>query len=151
MAAAEAADVDGPEIVGRRAARHPLGERHARPATGGYTEGIEARADEHAPDLGRLAEDEVAVGREAFGTVDERLDARFFHGRHTADGELKDRLEMIEVIVEELELEAVRNALLGPRLRIRLIAAHDEAADLLLPVGQPVGIAKRRQVGLHAI
>ena len=62
---AEAADVDRPEIERRLAGRDPLGERLAGAAARGDAEGVEAAADEEALQLRRLAEDEVAVGREA--------------------------------------------------------------------------------------
>ena len=58
---------------------------------------------------------------------------------------------MVEVVVEQLELEALGNAVLGPRHWVGLVAAHDQAADLLLPIGEAVGIAQRRQVRRHAL
>src|SRR5262249_45160197 len=60
---AEAADIDRPEVHGRLAARDPFGERAAGPPGASNAEGIEAGADIEVPDLRRLAEDEVAVGR----------------------------------------------------------------------------------------
>ena len=47
-------------------------------------------------------------------------------------------------------MEALGNAVVGPWLRIRLVAAHHQAADLLLEVDQPVGIAQRGQIRRHA-
>ncbi len=58
---------------------------------------------------------------------------------------------MVPVGIEQAEGEAVRHAGLGPGLGIRLVAAHHEAADLLLEVDQAVRIAQRRQVGGHAL
>ena len=108
MVLAEAADVDRPEVVGRLALGDPFGERHAGAAAGGDAEGVEAGADEDAAHLRRLAEDEVAVGREALRAVDELLDAGRLQRRHAASGELDQRLEMVQVVVEQLELEVGR-------------------------------------------
>ena len=52
--------------------------------------------------------------------------------------------------IEQREMEARRNAVDRPGDRVRLVAAHHQAADLLLEVDQPVGIAQRRQVARHA-
>ncbi len=61
-----------------------------------------------------------------------------------------DRFEMVPVLAQELELEAVWNALLRPRNRIRLIASHDQPADLFLEIDQPVRIAQGGEVLGHA-
>ena len=100
--------------------------------------------------LRRLAEDEVAVRREALRAVDELLDPGLLQRRHAAERQLHDRLEMVPVAVEQLEVEALGNAALRPGHRVRLVAAHDEAADLLLVVGEPVRVAQRRQPGRDA-
>src|SRR5262249_52296398 len=141
---AETAKIDRPEIEGWLTVGDPLGECHPGAAASRDAERIEACTHEDAAHLGRLPEDEVAVGSEALGAVDELLDARGLHGRNTADGELKQRLEMLEVIFEKLELKAVGKAVRGPRLRIGLIAAHHEPAYLLFPIGEAVRIAQRR-------
>ena len=66
---AEAADVDRPEVERRLAGRDPLGERLAGAAAGRDAERVEAGADVEAAQLRRLAEDEVAIGREALGPL----------------------------------------------------------------------------------
>ena len=38
----------------------------------------------------------------------------------------------------------------GPGLRVGLVAAHDQTADLLLEIGAPVGVAQRGRVGRQA-
>src|SRR5262245_66241334 len=58
---------------------------------------------------------------------------------------------MLQIVVEKLEFETIREALHGPRLGIWLIAAHDQTADLFLPIGEAVGIAQRRQIPRHAL
>ena len=121
------------------------------PPPRGDAEGVEAGADEEVPHLGRLAEDEVAVGREALGAVDELLDAGRLQRRDAAEGELHDRLEMVPVVLEELEGEVVGDAALGPGPGVGLVAAHDEAADLLLVVGEAVGVAQGGEAGGDAV
>ena len=151
MVLAEAADVDRPEIVRRLALGDPFGEHHAGAAARRDAEGVEAGADIDAAHLGGFAEDEVPVGGEALRAVDELLDAGRLHGRHAAHGELEQRLEMLEVVLEQLELEILRQSFACPRLGIGLVAAHHQPADLLLPIGEPVRIAQRRQVRRHAL
>jgi hypothetical protein len=68
----------------------------------------------------------------AFRAIDELLDTRRLHGRNAAYGELEQRLEMLEVVFEKLELEAIGKPIDGPRYRVRLIAAHHQAARLPL-------------------
>src|SRR3546814_14301691 len=110
----------------------PLGERLPGAAAGGDAEGVEAGADEEVRQLRRLAEDEVAVRREAFRAVDELLDAGGLQRRHSAERQLHELLEVIEVGIQQGVVEARRDAVDRPGNGIRLVAAHDEAADLLL-------------------
>ena len=150
MVAAKAADVDRPQIVGRLALGDPFGEHHAGAAAGRDAEGVEAGADKHAAHLRGFAEDEVPVGREAFRSVDELLDAGRLHRRDATGGEFEQRLEVLQIVFQKLELEIVGKAVHGPRLGIGLVAAHHQPPDLLLPIGEPVGIAQRRQARGYA-
>ncbi len=145
MRAAEASDVGVPQVVRRRPVHDPFGQRHSGAAAGGDAEGVEAGTDEAVAELGGFAEDEHPVRREALGTVDQLVDPDVAEPRHTSDRELHDRREMVPVGVEQLEREVVGHAC-HPRLRVRLVATHHEPADLLLVIGQTVGIAQRRQV-----
>ena len=151
MRAAEAAEIDGPQVVRRPTGVHPLGQRHAGAASGGDAEGVEPGTDEELRQLGRLAEDEVAVGREALGAIDQLVDTGGGKGRHAADRQFHRWGEVVEVGVKELEVEVGRDAAVGPRQRVRLVAAHHQPADLLLVVRETVGIAQRRQVARHAV
>src|SRR5438132_667741 len=57
---------------------------------------------------------------------------------------------MVPVVLEELELEFVRHVGDIPSDRIRLVAAEDEAADLLLEIGAAVGVADGGNAGRDA-
>src|SRR6185312_17074847 len=59
-------------------------------------------------------------------------------------------LELVPVVLQEREFEIVGNAVHAPRLGVRLETAHHQAADLLLEIDVPIGIAHDRQVGMHA-
>ena len=60
-------------------------------------------------------------------------------------------LEMVPVVVEQLELEIVGHvARCVQAMRVRLVAAHHQPADLFLEIGAPVGIADGRRVGREA-
>ena len=127
MVPAEAADIDRPQIVRRLALGHPFGEHHAGAAAGRDAEGVEAGPDIDAAHLRRLSEDEIPVRREALRPVDELFDARRLHGGNAADGKLEQRLEMVEVVFQKLELEVLRQSLDCPGLGIGLVAAHHQA------------------------
>src|SRR3546814_338074 len=109
---------DGPrhEVVGRLAHMDPLGGRLPGAAAGGDAEGVEAGADEEVRQLRRLAEDEVAVRREAFRAVDELLDAGGLQRRHSAERQLHELLEVIEVGIQQGVVEARRYAVDRPEI-----------------------------------
>ena len=59
---------------------------------------------------------------------------------------------MVPILFQQLEFERVRDLVRRhPRLGLRLEAADDQPADLLLEVGVAVGVAQDRQVGVHAV
>ncbi len=141
MVPAEAADIDRPQIIRRLALGHPFGEHHAGAAPGSNTESIEASPDIDAAHLGRLSENEIPVRGEALRPVDELFDAGSLHGGNAADRKLEQRLEMVEIVFQKLELEVLRQPLDCPGLGVGLVAAHHQPADLFLPIGETVGIA----------
>ena len=98
--------------------------------------------------FGRAAENEIAVRREALGRVDHPPHADLRQRGHAGDRVEHVRLEMIEVVVEQPKREIGGNVAAGPGLRIGLIAAHHEAADLFLEIRAAIGIAQRRRVAL---
>ena len=121
MATSEPPDVRRPEVERRRAFYDPFGERHSRAAPGCDAEGVEARADEDVAHLRRLAEDEIAVRREALRPVDHLLDADVAQSGHAPQSLLHDRFEMIPIRLQKLELEILRQWVgqPGPRIRAR--------------------------------
>jgi hypothetical protein len=151
MEAGEAADIDDPEVHRLLAGLHPIGEHPAGAAARCDAEGVEAGADEEIPDFRRFAEDEIAVRREGFRAVDHLLDAGRGERRDAGERRLHMLLEMIPVVLEELEFEIAGDVAGGPGNRVRLVAAEDEAADLLLEIGAPVRIADGRHAGHDAV
>ena len=75
----------------------PLGQRHPGATAGGDAERVEAGADEEVLQLRRLAEDEVAVRREALRAVDQLVDAGGLQCRHPAHRQFHRRREVVEV------------------------------------------------------
>jgi hypothetical protein len=67
------------------------------------------------------------------------------------DRVLHQDLEVIPVLGQQLELEAIGNRIHRPRLRLRLETAHDEPADFFLVVEIPVGVAYDRHVGRNTL
>ncbi len=147
----EAADVHVPQVAGRFAADHPLGDQPPRPAAVGDARRVEAGADEVAAQFGRLAEDEVAVGREALRPVEQHLHRRRLQARRAVHGVLHQRLELLPVLVQQLELEGRWNRLHAPGLGHGLEAAHQQPADLFLVVDEAVRVAHHRQHRVHAL
>ena len=113
--------------------------------------GAEPGGDEEPGDLA-LAEDELAVGRERLRPVDELDDVGVDERRHDLLAGLGDRHEAVPVRVEQRVVERRRDvAVEAPRVRVALVAADDQAADLLAEVHEPVGVAHRRQVAWHGL
>ena len=69
-----------------------------------------------------------------------------------SQGGVHQHREVVPVLLEELELERVRDLRrCHPRLGDGLEAADDQAADLLLDVDVAVGVTQDRQVGVDAL
>ncbi len=120
----EAADVDLGQVHRRFAACDPVCEQHSRAARVGDAGGIEAGADEVVVQLRRLAQDEVAIGREALRAVDQLTNSGIGQRRYAADSEVHRWREVIEVRIEKLKLKWLRDTAYGPRNWIRFVAAH---------------------------
>ncbi len=146
---AEPAYVHVPQVHRRRALEHPLGHDLADAARTSDAVGAEAGRDEEPGDVGR-PEAELVVGGERLRPVDERADADVRDGRHAHRGVLADLHEAVVIGREQAAVEVggdpvVRRRGRGPRQRLALVAAHDEAVDLLAVVDEQVRVAQRRQ------
>src|SRR6476659_3185971 len=146
----EAPDVDVPQVDRRIAADDPFGHQPAGTAGVGDAGGVEASADEVTPELGRLAQNEIAVQREALRSVQQHFYLRGFQAGRAMYRIAHQDLELIPILAQQLELEAVRNGRHIPRLGHRLEAAHHQAADLFLVIDVSVGIAHDREVAVDA-
>jgi hypothetical protein len=96
---------------------------------------------------GPNAEDEIAVGREALRPVDHLLDADLRPAPARAMACSMCCSKWSKSSSNRLELPVVGHVALGPGLRVGLIAAQDEAADLFLEIGEAVRVADGRRVG----
>lgn len=79
-----------------RSERRSLSPARARTGAAAPSSPVHARADEEAPQLGRLAEDVGVVGREALGAIDE-LRAGGREHRQAVQRALHERLEVVPV------------------------------------------------------
>ena len=147
---AEAPHIDVPQVARRFAASDPLGHQAAGTARVGDARRVESGTHVVAGDLRRLAEDEVAVRREALRPVEQHLDLGCLQAGRAVDGVLHQGLELVPVLAQQLKLKVRWNRVHAPGLGHRLKAAHQQAAHLFLVVDVPVRIAQNRQVGRHA-
>ena len=90
----------------------------------------------------RLAQDELVVRREGLGAVDDPAHARIGHGGHASDRAFHDRLEAGQIRPQQLAVEIRRDAVEAPRVRVALVAAHAQPADLLAEVDEVVRVAQ---------
>ncbi len=143
----EAADVE-------RRRRPPSGRRSsihsasARPAPGPRMMPwrVQAGRDEEPGDLGGLAQQEVAVGREALGRAQVVREARLPQRRH-AHARLGERpCEVLEVGLELAKGEVRRDGGGGTRPPVGLEGADEEAAAVVPHVDGAVQVADDRQV-----
>ncbi len=146
----EPAYVDPDQVVLRLARHDPLGQRPSRATGRRDADRVEARADEEAGQLGRLAEQELVVGSERLRAVVELPDPGLLERGDPEQRLVHQHREVLPVLREQLELEGVGQVVgRAPRLRLGLEAADDQAAGLLLEVGPAVGVPHDRQVGVR--
>ena len=111
-----AADVHVPQIHGRVAVQHPVGQ-HLACATGGLNANrIEPGGDKQVAHLGRFAQQVAVVGREALGAVEKQVDAGFLQRGRAVHGRSQQRLDVLQVIGQRVEAEGFGNALHAPGL-----------------------------------
>ncbi len=142
---AEPPDVHLRQVHRGLAVDDPFGGGPADTGATGDAVGAEAGSHEEAPDLG-LAQDEVVVGGERLGTVDEAVDLGRPQRGDQVERALRDRLEPLPPLLEQPVVEVGRDRRVDvPRVRVALVAADDEPADLLADVHEVVRIAQRRE------
>ncbi len=146
----EPAHVDVPQVERGVALDDPLGDEPARAAGVRDSRRVESCADEESRELRRFAEDEVAVEREALGSVEQKLDLGRLEARRPVDRVAHQDFEMVPVLGQQLEFESFGNRVDVPRLGLRLEPAHHDAADFLLVVEIAVRIAYDGHVGRDA-
>ena len=117
VVAPEAARVHLPDVEARYALDDPLGHELAHAAGAGEPVRAEARGDPEAAHVGR-AEDELAVGGERLGAVDQPEHLGVLQHRHPDDRVLHQLLEAVPVLVEQPAVEVRRDAVETPRRRV---------------------------------
>ena len=141
----EAAYVDIEDIERRFAVDDPFSDQPAGAACIRNAGRIETCTNEIAAELRRLAQNEIAVQREAFRTVQEQLDLGGLEARRAMNGVLHQHFELVPIFRQQLKFEALGNPLDVPRFGDRLEAAHHQSADFLLVVNKSIRIADHRQ------
>src|SRR5437762_2882605 len=116
MEGREAADVDIEDIERRFAVDDPFRDQPAGATCVRNAGRIETGANEIAAELGRFAQNEITVKREAFRTVQKELDLGGLETRRTVNGVLHQDFELIPIFRQQLEFEALGNSLDIPRL-----------------------------------
>ena len=146
---AEAARVHLPDVERRHPLGDPLRDELAHPARAREPVRAEARGDPEAAHVGG-AEDELVVGRERLGPVDQLHDVHPLESGDAADRVLEQRLEPLPVLGEQLAVEVRRDPVERPGGRVALVAAHDQPARLGAEVDEQRRVAHRRHVGRQA-
>jgi hypothetical protein len=146
----KATDVDCRDVDGRLALDHPFGQHAAR---GGEADAarVHTGEDVKAAQLRRLAHHHHAVGGKALGSVEEGADLDRLQDGEALDGARQVGPELVPVLVQEAEGEVVGQGLDGQRLGVAVEAADEQAADLLAPVDEGVGVAEDRRLGRHPV
>ena len=91
-------------------------------------------------------EDELAVGGEGLGSVDQRHDLGVGERRHARDRRLEEVAKRSQSAVEELIVEVARDAAESPGRGVALVAARDEPAALAAEVDEEGRVAHGRHV-----
>ena len=140
------ADIHIPQIHRRIAGVHPFGKRHAGTACRLDADGIKAGGDKEILQLRCLAKDIAVIGGKALGPVEEGLDSRLCQHRKALDSAFEDRLEMVEILGQGVELKILGYAVHAPWLGIRLKGTKQDFAGILLVIGAFVRHPQHRQI-----
>jgi hypothetical protein len=146
---AKAADVHLPHIGAGLAAHNPFGHQAARAPAVGNARRVEACTHKIVAQLGRFAQDEVAIGREALGAVEQHLDLCRFQAGRAVHGVRHEDFELVPVFVQQLKLEGGGNRVHLPGFGLGFKATHHQSTHFFLVVDEAVGVAHHRQHGVH--
>ena len=130
-----AADINVPEIERRAPLVDPLGQRHARTTGRHDADRIVAGGHPVPVKVGSLPKIVAVVGSEAFGTVEESVNARGLEERHAIHGKFENRLEVLVVLRQRVEFEVLGNAVHSPGLRLGLESPKHHLSGIGLVVG----------------
>jgi hypothetical protein len=148
---AEPPEVHVPDVEPRIALDDPVGHDPSHAAGSGDAVGAEAARHEEAADLRRLAEDELAVGGEGLGPVDQADDLRAADRRHPMDGALHQGREALPVRRQQLMVEVGRDPVESPRRRRALVAPGHQPPDLLAEIHEVIRVAEHRDRRVHPV
>ena len=120
------------------------------PPAPGQPVGAECAGHPEALDRGG-AQQELAVRRKSFRSVQELDHFGCLHRRHALDGVFHQRRKTLPVGRQELVLEVARDAVQAERSRVALVTTRDQPANLLAPVDQQVGVAQGWEIVPHTL
>ena len=128
-----------------------VGERHAGAAAGRDAHGVHAAAEEEAARLGRLAEHERAVRREALGPVQEHADLGGLQRGQPVERVQHHGLEVVPVLGQELKREVLAQGLGVDGLAQGLETADQQAARVVADIEVGIVIREGRHVAREAL
>ena len=114
MRRAEAAHVEGPQVHSRIAVDDPVGH-HPTGAARRRDAGREAAAEVEVVELGREADDRLAVGGDRYRAIDHLPDADVGQRRDPRRGRLGDRREAFEIRLQQARDRSPRGCRRRPR------------------------------------
>ena len=129
------ADIGLPEIERRRALGDPLGQRHASPARRDDADRVITGRHPVAAQFRCLAQIVSVVRRKALRAIEKRMHTRRLEKRHPVHRLFEDRLEMLEILGQAVELEVFGDAIHAPGLGLGLEGAQHHFPCVFLVIG----------------
>ncbi len=145
----KAAHIESPHIPFGMSVHDPF--RHRLADSARARESMRAESARHPKSFdGCGSQQKFAVGRKAFGTIQEFDNFRMFNRRHALDGIFHQRSETFPIGREQLKFEILRDALHAKGRGLTLVSACDESADFFAPINQKVRVAQIWEFICHA-